>query len=205
MARKRVTKVKTKTPVHYYADLRKLSKVANQRMRELEKRGAVSPAYQSVQAELDMLGKRSLSARGRRFSESGMATYTQYESLMSILNKFVNKQTTSTVRGFNKYKESVWQGALKSEKISADLERAGITKDQWFAMWQSLPDKNNRAYDSEEYINTLVTYNMKHQNENFDVSELMKDFEATTDLKSAYAGLGLSYKDFEHAKSLGVL
>lgn len=189
----------------YYSDLRTLAKRANQRMRELEKRGAMSPAYQSVQAKLEMMGKRAKGSTGRRFSESGKATYNEYEAIKSVLDEFLFKQETSTVRGFNAYVESVWQGALTSKNISVDIQAAGITKEQWFAMWSSLPDKRHRTYDSEEYIQALAQYNARHDNENFDVAELMKDFEAATDLKSAYAGLGLSITDLENAADLGVL
>ena len=202
-AKKNIKKSQPKT--HYYSDLRTLAKRANQRMRELEKRDAQSPAYQAVQAKLEMLGKRATDSKGRRFSESGKATYNEYESLRSVLEEFLFKQKTSTVRGYNEYVESVWQGALSSKKISTDIKAAGITKDQWFAMWSSLPDKKHRTYDSEEYIQALAQYNQEHENENFDVSSLMKDFEAATDLKSAYAGLGLSMADIETAANLGVL
>lgn len=191
--------------VHYYSDLRTLAKRANQRMRELEKRGSMSPAYQSVQTKLEMLGKRADSSKGRRFSESGKATYNEYESLKSVLEEFLFMQKTSTVRGYNAYVESVWQGALKSERLTIDLKSSGITKEQWFAMWSSLPDKQQRTFDSEEYVMALAQYNAKHENENFDVRELMRDFEAATNLKSAYAGLGLSISDLENAADLGVL
>lgn len=189
----------------YYRDLELKSKRANERMRQFEKRGIQSPAYQSVQAKLEMLGKRAKGTTGRRFTESGNVTYNEYEALTSILDEFLYSQTTSTIRGYNKYVDAVWQGALNSKKISVDIERAGITKEQWFAMWKSLPDKNKRTFDSDEYIKALATYNLRHDNENFDVGELMKEFESTTDIKSAYASLGLSYKDLAIAKDLGVL
>lgn len=202
-AKKQVSKSQPKT--HYYSDLRTLAKRANQRMRELEKRDAQSPAYQAVQAKLEMLGKRKADTKGRRFSESGKASYNEYESLKSVLEEFLYKQSTSTIRGYNDYIESVWQGALSSDKISTDIKAAGITKDQWFAMWASLPDKRHRTFDSEEYIQALAQYSSTHENENFDVTKLMKEFEAATDIKSAYAGLGLSIADLENAANLGVL
>lgn len=191
--------------VRYYRDLELKSKRANERMRQFEKRGIQSPAYQSVQAKLEMLGKRSGATTGRRFTESGKVTYNEYETLSAILDEFLTGQTTSTIRGYNKYVENVWQGALKSKKLSVDIEKAGITKEQWFAMWKALPDKSKRTFDSSEYVRALATYNMSHDNENFDVTELIKEFEATTDIKSAYASLGLSYKDLQVAKNLGVL
>ena len=204
MASKRTVK-KSVPKTHYYSDLRTLAKRANQRMRELEKRDAQSPAYQAVQAKLEMLGKRASASKGRRFSESGRASYNEYEAMRSVLEEFLFKQKTSTIRGYNEYVESVWQGALSSDRISTDIKAAGITKDQWFAMWASLPDKKHRAYDSEEYIQALAQYSATHDNENFDVAKLMKEFEAATDLKSAYAGLGLSITDLENAADLGVL
>lgn len=191
--------------VHYYSDLRTLAKAANQRMRELEKRGMMSPAYQSIQVKLEMLGKRADSSQGRRFSETGKATYNEYEAQKAILEEFLYKQKTSKIKGYKDYVESVWQGALKSEKLSIDLQAAGITKDQWFAMWSSLPDKRHRTFDSEEYVQALAMYNAKHENEDFDVSKLMKEFDEATDIKSAYAGLGLSFRDLQNASNLGVL
>lgn len=190
---------------HYYSDLRTLAKRANQRMRELEKRDALSPAYQSVQTKLEMLGKRADSSKGRRFSESGKATYNEYESLKSVLEEFLFAQKTSTIRGYNEYVESVWQGALKSKKLTIDLKSSGITKEQWFAMWSALPDRSKRTFDSEEYVTALVQYNARHENENFDVKSLIKEFDAATNIKSAYAGLGLSIKDLDNAANLGVL
>ena len=100
----------------FYKDLRQLAKQANQRMVRLEKAGIKSPAYEAAQAKLEMIGRSSKTAQGRRFSETGKATYNEYEQIKKILEEFIG-QKTSTVKGANKYIDDVWQGAQKSEKI----------------------------------------------------------------------------------------
>lgn len=197
--------------VRYYADLRRLAKQANQRMVRLEQAkggaGIKSPAYEAVQAKLEMLGRQVGDTKGRRFSETGKATYNEYEQIKKILEEFID-QKTSTVKGANKYVDDVWQGAQKSEKVSADLKKAGITKDEWFEIWKNLPsNKKERMYSSSEYIEMVAIYKATKGKEkpDVDVGELVKQFEDSKNLKSAYKSLGLSYHDFEVAESMGVL
>ena len=191
----------------FYKDLRQLAKQANQRMVRLEKAGIKSPAYEAAQAKLEMLGRSSKTAQGRRFSETGKATYNEYEQIKKILEEFIG-QKTSTVKGANKYIDDVWQGAQKSEKVSADLKKAGITKEEWFEIWKSLPsNKKERMYSSSEYIEMVAVYKATKGQEksDVDVSELVKQFEDSKNLKAAYKSIGLSYHDFEVAESMGVL
>lgn len=197
--------------VRYYADLRRLAKQANQRMVRLEQAkggaGIKSPAYEAVQAKLEMLGRSSKTAQGRRFSETGKATYNEYEQIKKILEEFI-EQKTSTVKGANKYIDDVWQGAQKSEKVSADLKKAGITKDEWFEIWKNLPsNKKERMYSSSEYIEMVAVYKATKGQEkaDVDVGELVKQFEDSKNLKAAYKSIGISYHDFEVAESMGVL
>lgn len=190
-----------------YKDLRAKAKRANQRLVRLEKAGKKSPAYLAAQAKLEMLGRRAGADIGRRFSETGKATYNEYEALSKVLDEFLS-QKTSTVGGFTKYVDDVWAGALKSEKITTDLEKAGITKEQWFDMWRALPDKKKRNFDSSEYIEALAVYNVKGgkvSGEEFDVESMIKEFESNSTIKGAYKAIGISDSDYEKALGMGVL
>lgn len=192
----------------FYKDLKQLAKQANQRMVRLEQAGIKSPAYEAAQAKLEMIGRRPVSdTKGRRFSETGKATYNEYEQIKKILEEFI-EQKTSTVKGANKYIEDVWQGAQKSKKISVDLKKAGITKEEWFEIWKNLPSKKTeRMYGSSEYIRLVAVYKTKgDKSENeMEVADLIKEFENGKDMKSALESLGLSYNDYEIAKGIGVL
>lgn len=191
----------------FYSDLKTLSKRANQRMVELERRGIKSPSYEAVQAKLETLGRQVNKATGRRFSETGKATYNEYEAIKKVLEDFLG-QKTSTIKGAKKFIDDVWQGALKSKKIAVDLEKAGITKDEWFEIWKNLPSKKtDRMYGSEQYIELIAVYKTTKAGieGDIDIKGIIKEFEDTKTLSSAYEGLGLSYKDFKTAKSLGVL
>ena len=106
---KRVQRAAERGNVRFYNDLRLKEKAANERMRQLEKRGLNSPAYQSVQAQLEILGKRTKGNRGRRFSETGKATYNEAELLNKILDNFLYEQSTSTVKGAKEYQKDVWE------------------------------------------------------------------------------------------------
>ena len=197
--------------VRFYADLRRLAKRANQRMVRLEQAkggaGIKSPAYEAVQAKLEMIGRQKGSTVGRRFSETGKASYNEYEQMKKILEEFL-EQKTSTVKGANKFIEDVWQGAQKSEKIAADLKKAGLTKEDYFEIWKNLPsNKKERMYSSSEYIEMVAVYKATKGKSKADVNvaDLIKTFEDSKNLKSAYKSIGLSYHDFEVAESMGVL
>lgn len=192
----------------FYKDLRLMAKKANQRMVEFEKRGIKSPAYEAVQAKLEALGRQTNRATGRRFSETGKATYNEYEATRKILEEFLYKSKTGTVRGAKKYIEDIWQGALKSPKVAVDLQKSGITKQEWFEIWKNLPSKKkDRLYGSSQYIELIAVYKATKQGtqSEIDVASIIKDFENSASLSEAYKGLGLSYKDFKTAENLGVL
>ena len=191
----------------FYADLRRLAKQANQRMKRLEQAGIRSPAYEAVQAKLEMMGRRSGEDYGRRFSETGKATYNEYQQIKKVLESFI-EQKTSRVKGAKDYIEAVWQGAMKSDRIATDIKKAGITKDEWFEIWKALPDKEKRLYGSEQYIKVVATYKVKAGklgHYNIDVGKLVRDYENSKSMKAASKALGLSIKDFARAKSMGVL
>lgn len=204
----RLEATKTGQQSKFYSDLKTLAKRANQRMLRMERAGYKSPAYQQVQAQLEMFGQQAKGDKGRRFSETGKATYNQYQALMKVLNEFVNDYKTSTVSGYKKYIDEVWAGARQSDKIAVDLDKAGVTKEQWFAMWSALPDKRKRNFDSSEYIEALATFNVKHgvvTGGEFDVYQMIQEFENSQDLSSAWASIGITDEDYEKAEDMGIL
>lgn len=205
----RLNTVTKQTKTKFYTDLRRKAKQANQRLVRLEQAGKKSPAYLAVQAKLEILGREAGTKKGRRFSETGRATYNEYLAISKILDEFIS-QKTSTVKGYNKYVDQVWQGALSNKrgKIDVDLEKAGITKDQWFEMWSALADKKkDRMFDSSEYIEALALYNVKGgviKGEEISITEMIQDFENSNDLGSALRGLGVTEHDYEIAADMGV-
>ena len=203
----RLAKVATGSKSIFYADLKRKAKVANQRLVRLEKADKKSPAYLAVQAKLEILGRAAGKSKGRRFSETGRATYNEYQALSKVLDEFIS-QKTSTVKGYQQYVDDVWAGALKSENIDVNLEKAGITKEQWFEMWSALPDKKKRTFDSSEYIEALALYNVrggKVKGQVVSVTKMIEEFESADTMEKAYAAAGISAHDYEIAEELGIL
>lgn len=186
----------------FYASLRQKAKQANQRMLRLEKEGIKSPAYQAAQAKLEMLGKRSANGRSRRFSETGKATYNEMEMMSKILDDFLNDNKTSTVKGARQYYEDVWGGANKNNKLA----EAGITKEEWFDFWESMPDKKDRVYGSEQIVAMVRAYKNKEgeleDSDKMTMAEIAEEIEASRNLKSAYKSLGLSAEEVANARPL---
>lgn len=208
----------------FYKELRRLQKVANQRMVRLEQADIKSPAYLAVQAQLEILGKRTKGDRGRRFSETGKATYNEMEIQIKILRKFIDEDITSTVSGAKKYQKDVWESANKNQRLS----EAGISKDDWLNFWASLPDHKDRLYGSEQYVAMIRAYTIKRDkllkmtdkdrekliedgelteeqlnnfiDDAFDVEEIADEIEASKNLKSAYKKLGLSMSEVKTVK-----
>lgn len=183
----------------FYKELRLKSKAANERMRQLELAGIKSPAYQAVQAKLEVLGKRTKGDRGRRFSETGKATYNEMELLLKIVNEFLEQQT-SKLAGAKQYEKDVWESANKNNKLS----EAGITRNDWLKFWQSMPDKKDRLYGSSQIVAMVRAYSTKHgglsDDNKMSVEEIAEEIQASKNLKSAYAQLGLTYKEVNRAK-----
>lgn len=183
----------------YYPELRLKQKAANERMRQLEKAGINSPAYQSIQARLEVLGKQTKGARGRRFSETGKATYNEMELLNKILDEFLGMQT-SKLAGAKEYERDVWETANKNNKLS----EAGITRDEWLEFWRNMPDKKDRLYGSEQIVSIVRAYSMKNGKledvDKMSMQEIAEEIQNSKDLKSAYNAIGLSYKDVKAAK-----
>ena len=143
-ARAKRTKTQGKATVDN--ELRLMQKKANERMRQLEIKGIKSPAYQAVQAKLELLGKQRKGDRGRRFSETGKGTYNERQMQKRFLREFLEADT-STLKGAKDYYDRVWETAQKNNKL-AD---AGISRDQWFNFFENMPDKKrDRMFYSQQ-------------------------------------------------------
>lgn len=192
----------------FYSDLRRKAKVANQRMRELEKRDINSPAYQSVQGKLEVLGKQKSGNRGRRFSESGRATYNEAEAISKILDEFLYDQKTSTLTGAQDYYDEVWESANANNKLS-DLN---ISRDEWFDFWENMPNKEKeRVLPSEQIVSIVQAYNYKNRTlsaeDRYTPEEIAdiiqnKHGKKNRTFKGAYTDLGLTYSDIKAAKAV---
>ena len=194
--------------VRFYNDLRLLQKRANQAMVRLERLGIQSPAYQAAQAKLEVLGKRTQGNRGRRFSETGKATYNEYEYQKRILEDFLG-MSTRTQQGAKQWVEDVWQGALKSDK-DLKLQEAGVTRDEWLDFWSNMPSSHkDRAFGSEVIVKMLRTYSYKNKEmrdeQKLSMAEIAEAIQNSSSVKSAYKSLGINYKDVKEVNSLGAL
>lgn len=183
----------------FYNELRLKEKAANERMRQLELAGIKSPAYQAVQAKLEVLGKRTKGDRGRRFSETGKATYSEREYLNKILTEFLDYDT-STLRGAKQYQNDVWNNANKNNKLS----EAGISRDEWLAFWESMPDRKDRLYGSSQIVAMMRAYSIKNakleDEDKLSVQEIAQEIQNSKNLKSAYKSLGLTYSEVSTAR-----
>lgn len=202
-------------------EVRLLAKAANERMRQLEKSGVYSPAYEAVQAKLEAMGVKKTSRGGRRFSETGKGTFNQLEALRKVVNDFMSMKT-STPKKAAEVAEAIWQAADKGNKLS---ER-NITKEQWGELWRTLPEKKkDRAYGSTVYVEILDTV-LRLQNEPIEkydfseysdedraryrdiienklsVDEIAKLIEESGDVKTAYANLGIKWVDVRETKKI---
>ena len=190
--------------IKYDAEIRRLAKRANQRMVEMESRDMKSPAYKAVQSALEMMGRRSDKAGGRRFSETGKGTENELRQMRSELKKFLN-QKTSTVRGYKEYRKDVYKGADKEYHLSD----AGITQEQFEELWEELPDKEqDRMYYAAYYIQIMETYEMKVKSgdikkENaLTITDMVRILEGSTSLKDALTQLGLSAEDIQEKHNI---
>ena len=191
-----------------YNDLRLLAKKANQAMVRLERLGIETPAYQAVQAKLEILGKQTKGTRGRRFSETGKATYNEYEAQKKILTEFLNMKTR-TQAGAKQWVENVWQGALDSDK-GLKLREAGITRDQWLEFWSNMPSNHKERFlGSEQIVKLMRTYLYKNReladDQKMSIAEIADAIKKSESVTEAYKQLGLTYKDIKKVSSLGAL
>lgn len=193
--------------IGYYNDLRLLQKRANQAMKRLEKIGVKSPAYNAVQAELEVLGRQKRGDIGRRFPESGYATWNEYQMQKSVLEDFLNMKTR-TQAGARQWVEDVWQGAAQNEVLQ--LEQSGITKEQWLDFWDNMPSRHkDRLLGSDVYVTILRTYTYKNRelsdDQKMSTEEIAEAIKNAKDVKSAYKAVGITYKDVKELRSLGAI
>lgn len=189
----------TKGNKRFYPELRLKQKAANERMRQLEKAGINSPAYQSIQARLEVLGKQTKGARGRRFSETGKATYNEMELMNKILDEFLGMET-SKLAGAKQYERDVWETANKNGKLT----QAGITRDDWLEFWQNMPDKKNRLYGSSQLVAIMRAYKMKEgqleDKDKMTMQEIADEINASKNLKAAYDAIGITSDEVDNAE-----
>lgn len=201
----RARQTSTQGNKRFYAELRLKEKAANERMRQLEKAGLNSPAYQAIQAKLEVLGKQTKGNRGRRFSETGKATYNEKELLNKILDEFLTDDTTSTLTGAREYQEKAWQTANKNNRLRV----AGISQKDWLKFWESMPDRKDRLYGSDQIVAIVRAYKIRHKrlkDENeLSVEQIAQAIKESKNLKDAYAALGITYKQAERARIKGRL
>jgi GTP1/Obg family GTP-binding protein len=184
-------------------ELKLKAKRANQRMKRLEKRGIKSPAYTAIQARLEIAGRRKGTASGRRFSETGK--YLNKNDLKyqeSLIDKFLAART-STVKGYKEWQAKIYESANKEMNLAS----AGISQDQYFELWEALPDdERDRVYYAEYYINVMQAYEMKKQkgeikNENaYSVQELVDIMDSAKSYKDALSKIGLTISDINDVK-----
>ena len=191
----------------YYKELRLKQKRANERMRQLELQGIDSPAYRAVQAKLEILGKQRKGARGRRFSETGKATYNEMEVQNKILDEFLGQQT-STLSGAKDYYDDVWATANKDNKLTS----VGITRKQWFDFWDSMPDKKkDRMFYTEQVkiFKSFMRKNNKLVNEGkLTVEQIVDEIQEAKHLDEAFGNINTQIlkarkpKDEKEAESM---
>lgn len=210
--------------VRFYKELRLKEKAANERMRQLEKLDMNSPAYQAVQAKLEVLGKQTKGNRGRRFSETGKATYNEMEILNKVLDEFLYGDVTSTVKGAREYWDDVWGTANKN----AHLDEIGISRREWLDFWETMGDKKDRLYGSSQNVAIMRAFAIKkdanqkemqalrekkrltksdkerlEQLEDLDkmtTQEIADEIQASRNLKDAYKKLGLTNSEVTAAR-----
>lgn len=178
-------------------ELRLLAKAANQRMRELEKIDINSPAYQAAQAKLEILGKRKVGDKGRRFSETGKGTYNEREIQKRIIKDFL-KAKTSTTSGAKNYYDRSWETA--NAKIH--LEEAGISREQWFEFWENMPQKQkDRMYYSNQ-VKIFKAVMRKHGEEvdegKITIKDITDAIQHEETLSEVYSKLGVSLMEVEN-------
>lgn len=181
----------------FYTDLRTLQKRANQRIVRLEQADIESPAYRAVQAQLEMLGRSSKTAAGRRFSETGKATYNEYEMQKRILEKFLS-QTTSTTGGAKRSIEKSFESA--SEQYG--LEDLGITQKEWADFWQNFPSNKKDRMFYDQAVKIFKSVIRKQGQPDFDENEMTpaeiaQAIQESKTLSEVYDKVGVTWEDVE--------
>lgn len=188
--------------VKFYDDLRLMAKRTNQRMVELEKRDMITPAYQAVQAKLEMMGRRSGEGRGRRFSETGKYTYAESQTIRQVLEEFLEAKT-STVRGAKMARDKAYETA----DSRYNLKEYGISKSDYFSFMAEWAEHNkDKLLSSEQAIEIYQAYEYKEGKANAEnklTSEEIADIiKSSKNVKQAYNKIGITYQDVKKARNL---
>ena len=192
-----------------FEDYKKLAKRANQRLREMEKHpDKLSPAYKNAQALLEQMGVKGNGVTGRRFSERKTMTWNEYQQRIKTVKNFLSSET-STVSGFKRHQDRVWNTANERYHLS----ESGISKEQYFEFWKNYPEKEkDRLLGSQRVISVLSTYTWKHGKKKRDQeltgAEIAELISKESDYKSALKSIGLTREDiaeYESAKHSGKL
>lgn len=171
----------------YNSQLRKLAKRANERIRQLERKEPSSPALKKVQAVLQYRGKQGKGSAGRRFSETGKGTRNEIMSTMKDITDFLNMKT-STVSGTRKLRKEVYQSADEEYGLS----EYGITQDEYFEIWNELPDsERDRLFSSDRVIEIIQSVKQQKPENQYTISELINKIQSSKSIKDAYKNLGL--------------
>lgn len=171
----------------YNQTLRKLAKRANERIRQLERKEPSSPALKKVQAVLQYRGKQGKGTTGRRFSETGKGTRNEIMSMMKDITDFLNMKT-STVSGTRKLRKEVYQSADEEYGLS----EYGITQDEYFEIWNELPDsERDRLFSSDRVIEIVQSVKQQKPENQYTISEIINEIQSSKSIKDAYKNLGL--------------
>lgn len=211
-------------------ELRKLSKAANQRMLELEKRGFRSPAYQAIQARLSALGRPVSGAasekaqavlqqqgkfdidedspiRAYRFSETGkFSNKNEMAHIEKLLKDFLY-QDTSKLKGYKKYREDVLDGLDRRYGYRA----MGLTDEDVLNFWESMPDDEaEQLYGSDETFIIYAKYLIdlrngkleKRVNESaYTPKQIINKINSSKSVTEALKSLGISQQGYIDFKS----
>lgn len=205
----------TKKERFFDKNLKRQAKKANRRMRELEAKGYNSPAYKAVQTQLEMMGIRKTTAKGRRFSESGKATdQNDLRQQLSVIEKFLNSKT-STRTGYEEYRQNIFESASKSY----DFEKYGISQSDYEELLETLPDEtSDRQYYISYYIEVMEAYTVKIERDKANartfkeverieenkltIDDIVKIMDSAKDYKTALTNIGLTIVDINKIKKL---
>ena len=181
----------------FYADLRKLQKRANQRLVRLEQADIESPAYRAIQAQLEMIGRSAKTAAGRRFSETGKATYNEYEMQKAMLEKFLS-QTTSTTKGAKKAISESYETASRNY----GLEELGITQKQWGEFWENFPANKKDRMFYEQAVKIFKSVVRRQGQPDFDeneysAAEIAQAIQESSTISEIYDKLELDWETVE--------
>lgn len=180
----------------YSNELRKLAKAMNQRMVELEKRGFKSPAYQSVQARLQALGRDAGKAAGRRFSETGyFKDQNEMRMVEAVLKKF-EAQKTSKLKGYREYRRKVLTGLAEHYHY----REFGLTDEEMLEYWEAMPDdERDRMFGSDETFIIVTAYLQREDLEpenTLSITEIVNTINNSKSLVDALKNLGIDQREY---------